>query len=206
MEFRPSFHPGGDLSAGPSSPPLLAVTGAAASVAAGVSADGTGGVTASWVGRDAPQQQHERREPGRGSTVSGLNGTGKAAAAAVAAAGGRGGRGGRPPRSAAAAPLSRMEAAVANECLVSLLAMQGTVSRLATQPQVRAALRREGFPDVTDALGLLKDADALRGCGVRDRRWRGRRGAALVRARAEDSLFARLPPELFGHVLVFLSS
>ena len=102
--------------------------------------------------------------------------------------------------------LSHMEAAVANECLVSLLAMHGTESHLATGPQVAAGLRREGFPNEEEALTLLRDADALRGKGVKDRLWRGRRGAALVRARVRGSVFARLPSELFRNVLVFLAS
>ena len=102
--------------------------------------------------------------------------------------------------------LSLTEAAVANECLLSLLATRGTMASFATGPQVAAVLRREGFPDEHDALALLKDKDALRGRGVRDRLWRGRRGAALVRVRAGESLFARLPSELFRNVLVFLAS
>lgn len=102
--------------------------------------------------------------------------------------------------------LSLTEAAVANECLVSLLAAHGTMTGLATGPQVAAALRREGFPDENDALALLLDVDALRGRGVRNRLWLGRRGAALVRERAGKSLFARLPSELFRNVLVFLAS
>lgn len=173
-------------------------------------AGGTGGVG----GRNPSQQQQQQHhgcEPGRGSETSGREeSTGKAAAAAAVGriGGGIGSRGARPSSvaAAAAAALSPMETAVANECLVSLLAMHGTVARLATQPQVRAALRREGFPDVNDALDLLKDVDALRGYGVRDRLWRGRRGAALVRVRAEDSLFGRLPPELFRNVLMFMAS
>ena len=102
--------------------------------------------------------------------------------------------------------LSLTEAAVVNECLVSLLATHGTMTGFATGPQVAAALRREGYPDENDALALLLDVDALRGRGVRNRLWRGRRVAALVRERAGESLFARLPSELFRNVLVFLAS
>lgn len=109
-------------------------------------------------------------------------------------------------RARSAGALSRMEAALANECLVSLLAAHGTANRFATGPQIAAALRREGFPDASEALALLKDPGALRGRGVKDRLWRGRRTAALVRTRVEESVFGRLPPELFRHVLPFLAS
>lgn len=102
--------------------------------------------------------------------------------------------------------LSSAEAAVANECLVALLAMHGTANRLATCAQVTAALKREGFPDAEASLALLKDVHALRGRGVMDRLWRKRRGAALVRARVEDSVLARLPFDLFRNVLMFLAS
>lgn len=103
-------------------------------------------------------------------------------------------------------PLSRIEAAVANECLVTLLASHGTATRFATGTQVAAALKKEGFPDSDEALSLLKDAHALRGRGVRNHLWRGRRWAALVRVRSHESLFARLPQELFRNVLHFLAS
>eukprot|EP00903_Cladosiphon_okamuranus_P009341 g8908.t2 len=53
--------------------------------------------------------------------------------------------------------LTLSEAAVANECLVSLLAVHGTTSRLATFAQLTAALKREGFPDAGASLVLLKD-------------------------------------------------
>lgn len=101
--------------------------------------------------------------------------------------------------------LTSSEAAVANECLVSLLAVYGTTSRLATGAQVTAALKREGFPDAKASLALLKDVYALKSRGVSDRLWRRRRGAALIRLRAERSLFARLPSELFRNVLTFLA-
>lgn len=99
-----------------------------------------------------------------------------------------------------------MEAAVANECLVSLLAAYGTANRLATGPQVTAALSREGFPEPDEALALLKDPNALRGRGVCARRWRERRGAALIRHRCQDSLFALVPPEVYRYMLRFLAS
>lgn len=101
--------------------------------------------------------------------------------------------------------LTPSEAAVANECLVSLLAVHGTTSRLATCAQVTAALKREGFPDAKASLALLKDVRALKSRGVSDRVWRKRRGAALIRVRADNSLFARLPSELFRNVLTFLA-
>lgn len=152
-----------------------------AAAAAAVVAAGTAGET-----RNAQPQPwreaSEGAEPGMASTARGQRGGGAMPA------------------------LSPMEAAVATECLVSLLAAHGTVQRLATGPQVTTALKREGFPDAAEALALLKDSDALRGRGVRDRLWRLRRGAALVRVRAEESLFARLPSELFQNVLMFLAS
>lgn len=104
-----------------------------------------------------------------------------------------------------ASTLTSSEAAVANECLVSLLAVYGTTSRLATCAQVTAALKREGFPDAKASLALLKDVRALKSRGVSDRVWRKRRGAALIRLRAEKSLFARLPSELFRDLLTFLA-
>lgn len=102
--------------------------------------------------------------------------------------------------------LSSAEVAVANECLVSLLAVHGTTNRLATCAQVTAALKKEGFPDAKASLALLKEVHALKGKGVADRLWRKRRGAALVRARVEDSVFARLPSDIFRNVLVFIAS
>lgn len=102
--------------------------------------------------------------------------------------------------------LSSTEAAVANECLVALLAVHGTANRLATCAQVTAALKREGFPNAKSSLALLKDVHALKGKGVTDRLWRKRRGAALVRARVEDSMLARLPSDLFRNVLMFIAS
>lgn len=101
--------------------------------------------------------------------------------------------------------LTSSEAAVANECLVSLLAVHGTTSRLATCAQVTAALKREGFPDAKASLALLKDVQALKSRGVSDRLWRKRRLAALIRLRAENSLLARLPSEMFRNVLEFLA-
>jgi len=102
--------------------------------------------------------------------------------------------------------LSPAETAVANECLVCLLAVHGTASRLATCAQVTSALRREGFPDANESLALLKDVHALKGRGVSERLWRKRRVAALVRLRVEESIFARLPSDLFRSVLVYLAS
>lgn len=102
--------------------------------------------------------------------------------------------------------VDRLEAAVANECLVSLLASHGTANRLVTGAQVAAALRREGLPDADEALALLKDSSALRGRGVRNRLWRGRRGAVLLRVRDRTCVFSRLPPELFRNTLQFLAS
>lgn len=101
--------------------------------------------------------------------------------------------------------LTSSEVAVANECLVSLLAVHGTTSRLATCAQVTAALKREGLPDAKASLALLKDVRALKSRGVSDRLWRTRRGAALIRLRVERSLFARLPSELFRNVLTYLA-
>lgn len=101
--------------------------------------------------------------------------------------------------------LSSTEAAVANECLVALLAVHGTTNRLATCAQVTAALKREGFPSAKASLALLKDVHALKSRGVANRLWRKRRGAALVRARVEDSIFARLPSEVFRNVLIYLA-
>ena len=101
--------------------------------------------------------------------------------------------------------LTSSEAAVANECLVSLLAVHGTTSRLATCAQVTAALNREDFPNAKASLVLLKDVRALKKRGVSDRLWRKRRCAALIRLRADKSLFARLPSELFQNMLMFLA-
>eukprot|EP00752_Nemacystus_decipiens_P016464 g14718.t1 len=58
--------------------------------------------------------------------------------------------------------LTSSEAAVANECLVSLLAVHGTASRLATSAQLTAALKREGFPEANVSVALLKDVRALK--------------------------------------------
>lgn len=115
-------------------------------------------------------------------------------------------RGPRYPEDTGEVFLTQTEVTLFNECLVSLLARHGTVNRLATSSQMSAALRRQGFPNPVEALALIKNGNALKGIGVRDKLWRVRRGAALVRARVEKSLYARLPLELFRHVLIFLAS
>ncbi len=114
--------------------------------------------------------------------------------------------GGHETRGEMTPTLSPAETAVANECLISLLAVHGTASRLATCAQVTSALRREAFPDANESLALLKDVRALKGRGVSDRLWRKRRVAALIRLRVEESVFARLPSDLFRGVLVYVAS
>lgn len=181
LEFRPSFR------GAPWTPPYHHPSPSAAAATIDISNQ---------------QQQGHSQAPIREATGAGGAGeTGNIAARGGGRPGSQlpGGRGQYPPA------LTPLEAAVANECLVTLLAIHGTATRLATGPQVAAALSREGFPDAVEALALLKDADALRGEGVRARLWRMRKGAALVRARCEYSLFARLPPELFRNVLRFIS-
>lgn len=114
--------------------------------------------------------------------------------------------GGHEVREQGTPTLSLAETAVANECLVSLLAAHGTTPRLATCAQVASALKREAFPDANESLALLKDLRVLKGKGVSDRLWRRRRVAALIRLRVETSLFARLPSDLFRNVLTYLAS
>lgn len=124
----------------------------------------------------------------------------------LAAGGGISTEGGHETRGGGTPTLSPAETAVAYECLISLLAVHGTASRLATCAQVNSALRREAFPDASESLALLKDVRALKGRGVSDRLWRKRRVAALIRLRVQESVFARLPSDLFRCVLVYLAS
>jgi len=92
---------------------------------------------------------------------------------------------------------------VVNESVLSLIALRGTQSKVATPPQCAAEARAMRLPSTTEeALRRLADPfDA----GSRARRWQHARDFLLVRAKGVGTLAERLralPHELFRLVVV----